>query len=399
VRFRYVAYEGRRRRVGVIEAGSEAEVARAVAAAGWFLVSVAPVGAGRSRGFVFARAGGPQLAFFFRQLAAVVRMGLPLTRALSVQARSATGAWRRVLRGLEARVRGGDSLADAMAAYPGFFRPLFVEVVRAGERSGTADAALERCAGYVQAEHGLRQKVRSAMVYPLVVLLFAASGGAYLVAAVLPKITRMFLELEVPLPLPTRALIGLTVFLQHRGPLVLAALGAMLVLLAAGPRLPGVRLLVDGFLLRLPGVGQVVRASALSRFLRVLAEGLEVGLALRVALELSSRSLGNGALERQVAPVVPRAVSGAGLAAALEQSRVFPPLVPQVVRLGEESGTVPRVLKELADYYEGEADRAVKSAVALVEPVMIFAVAGVVGFLALAIIMPIYAMVGRLAGG
>jgi type IV pilus assembly protein PilC len=394
-----VAYEGRRRRVGVIEAGSEAEVARAVAAAGWFLVSVAPVGAGRPRALVFARAGGPQLAFFFRQLAAVVRMGLPLTRALSVQARSATGAWRRVLRGLEARVRGGDSLADAMAAYPGFFRPLFVEVVRAGERSGTADAALERCAGYVQAEHGLRQKVRSAMVYPLVVLLFAASGGAYLVAAVLPKITRMFLELEVPLPLPTRALIGLTVFLQHRGPLVLAALGAMLVLLAAGPRLPGVRLLVDGFLLRLPGVGQVVRASALSRFLRVLAEGLEVGLALRVALELSSRSLGNGALERQVAPVVPRAVSGAGLAAALEQSRVFPPLVPQVVRLGEESGTVPRVLKELAGYYEGEADRAVKSAVALVEPVMVFAVAGVVGFLALAIIMPIYAMVGRLAGG
>lgn len=399
MRFRYVAYEGRRRRVGAIDAESEAEVARAVAAAGWFLVSVAPAGGAKPRVLVFGRAGGPQLAFFFRQLAAVVRMGLPLTRALSVQAKSMTGAWRRVLRGLEARVRGGDSLAEAMAAYPAFFRPLFVEMVRAGERSGTADAALERCAGYVQAEYGLRQKVRTAMMYPLVVLLFAGAGGAYLVGAVLPKITRMFLDLQIPLPLPTRMLIGLTVFLQNKGLAVLGVLGGLALFLAAGPRVPGVRLFVDGSLLRLPGVGQVVRVSALSRFLRVLAEGLEVGLPLRVALELSARSVGNGVLERQVASVIPRAVSGAGLAAALEQSRAFPPLVPQVVGLGEESGTVPSVLKELADYYEGEADRAVKAAASMIEPVMILAVAGVVGFLALSIVMPIYTMLGKLGGG
>lgn len=399
MRFRYVAYEGRRRRVGVIDAESEAEVARAVAAAGWFLVSVSAAGAVKPRPVLFGRAGGPQLAFFFRQLAAVVRMGLPLTRALSVQAKTMGGAWRRVLHGLEARVRGGESLASAMAAYPSFFRPLFVEIVRAGERSGTADAALERCARYVQAEFGLKQKVRSAMMYPLVVLLFAGAGGAYLVGAVLPKITKMLLDLQIPLPLPTRMLIGLATFLQKNGLVVLGVLGGLVLFFAVGPQIPGVRLFVDGLLLRLPGIGQVVRVSALSRFLRVLAEGLEVGLPLRVALELSARSVGNGVLERQVASAIPRAVLGAGLAAALEQSPACPALVPQVVKLGEETGTVPSALKELADYYEGEADRAVKAATSMIEPVMIFAVAGVVGFLALAIIMPIYTMLGKLGGG
>jgi type IV pilus assembly protein PilC len=299
---------------------------------------------------------------------------------------------------LEARVRGGESLASAMAAYPGFFRPLFVELVRAGERSGTADAALDRCARYVQAEFGLRQKVKSAMMYPLVVLLFAGAGAAYLVGAVLPKITKMFLDLQIPLPLPTRLLISATAFLQARGPVLLGVVAGLVLAASAGKRVPGVRVLIDSLLLRLPGLGGVIKASGLSRFLRVLAEGLDVGLPLRMALELSTRSVGNAVLERQATGVIPRAVSGSGLAVALEQSRVFPPLVPQVVRLGEETGTVPSVLKELADYYEQEADRAVKAATSMIEPLMIFAVAGVVGFLALAIVAPIYTMLGKLGG-
>ena len=398
MRFRYVAYEGPRRRCGVLDAASEEEVARAIASAGWFLVSVVPAAPSRPRAVLLSCPGGPQLAFFFRQLAAVVRMGLPVTRALSVQASSMSGAWRRVLRGLEARVRGGESLASAMAAYPGFFRPLFVELVRAGERSGTADAALDRCARYVQAEFGLRQKVKSAMMYPLVVLLFAGAGAAYLVGAVLPKITKMFLDLQIPLPLPTRLLISATAFLQARGPVLLGVVAGLVLAASAGKRVPGVRVLIDSLLLRLPGLGGVIKASGLSRFLRVLAEGLDVGLPLRMALELSTRSVGNAVLERQATGVIPRAVSGSGLAAALEQSRVFPPLVPQVVRLGEETGTVPSVLKELADYYEQEADRAVKAATSMIEPLMIFAVAGVVGFLALAIVAPIYTMLGKLGG-
>lgn len=400
VRFRYVAYEGRRRRVGVMDAASEEEVRRAVTAAGWFLVTVSQAAPARSRlAAVGSPTGGPQVAFFFRQLAAVVRMGLPLTRALAVQSATASGGWRRVLRGLEAAVRRGESLAAAMAGSPSVFRPLYVEMVRAGERSGSADAALERCGKYVQSDHTLKQKVRSAMLYPLIVLLFAGAGGGYLVVGVLPKITQMFQELEIPLPLPTRILIGLTHFLQAKGLLVLGALVALVVLAPLLGRVPAVKAAVDRLLLRVPGLGPVVRASALTRFLRVLAEGLEVGLVLRMGLELAAKSVGNLALERQVAQVVPKALSGAGLATALEACRSFPPMVAQVVRLGEETGSVPVVLKELASYYEEEADRAVKAAVSLVEPVMIFAVAGVVGFLALSIIMPIYTMMGKLGGG
>jgi len=236
------------------------------------------------------------------------------------------------------------------------------------------------------------------MLYPLVVLLFAGAGGAYLVLAVLPKITRMFLELQIVLPLPTRVLVAVSRFLEERFFALLGAAAALGLLGAVAARLPGVRAAWSRVLLGVPGLGQVVKAAALSRFLRVLAEGLDVGLPLGQALELSARALGSAALERRVAAAIPRAVSGAGLAASLGQAGVFPSLVPEVVRLGEETGTVPVVLKELASYYEEESDRAVKAAVAMLEPVMVFAVAGVVGFLALAIITPIYTMLGKLGG-
>lgn len=397
--YRYVAYENSRRRVGTMEASSENEVVDAISQAGWFLISVNQIVKARPSGTVrFARAGGVQLGFFFKQLASVVKMGLPLTRALSIQANAATGTWRKILLSLESQVRGGMSLADAMEAYPQVFKPVFIEIIRAGEQSGTADTSLSRCARYVDNEISIKKKIKSATMYPVVVLVLALGGGGFLVTKILPKITEMLVGMNVPLPGPTKFLINMTDFLLKYGIHVVAGVILGIIAIIAAKRTRAGRMVMDRISLYIPGVKGIARASAITRFLRVLAETLEIGIPLQGALELATRAVGNGVLEKDVSLMIPKAVSGAGLAPTLEQSKIFPPLVPQVVRLGEETGSVPTVLENLADYYDGETDSAVKAATSLIEPAMVIAVAGIVGFLAVAIIMPMYTMLGTIGG-
>ncbi|MBM4268640.1 MAG: type II secretion system protein GspF [Deltaproteobacteria bacterium] len=337
------------------------------------------------------RVRNADLATLSRQLATLIAAGVPVVEALgAVSEQSESPTVTRVLSHLRDDVSQGTSLADSMSEHPGVFPELYVGMVRAGEAAGALDLVLERLATHTEAQTRLQARVRTALAYPLFMSLFSGAIVVFLLAFVVPKVTRIFSEQKQELPLPTRILLGLSNAITDNFLLLLI----VLVLLVAGAlamlRRPGGRAWLDRRLLDVPFVGPILTKIAVARFARTLATLLANGIPLLTALDLARRVTGNVAMSDAVEEARAAIREGQGVAAPLRKTGLFPPLLTHMIAVGERSGELEPMLARVADAYEQEVESALGGLTAIFEPLMIVVMGGVMLFIVLAILLPIF---------
>lgn len=358
---------------------------RSVPAAGWI----------RRRQSVSARS----LAVFTRQFAVMIGAGLPLVQCLEMLGeQEADREFAATIRAVRAEVEDGSTLADALGAHPRSFDRLYAGMVAAAEAGGVLDTILDRLAVHIEKHVALRGQVRSAMMYPVAVLAIAAVVVGVILWKVIPTFAALFEGLGAVLPLPTRLVIAASDSLATLVPLLgLGALGASLAFRRYYSTRGG-RLAVDGIVMRLPVVGGVVRRNAVARFCRTLSALLGAGVPILESLEITAGTAGNAAVEEAVMTTRAAVERGESLAAPLRDAEVFPALVAQMVHVGETTGALDTMLGKVADFYEQEVDRSVAGMTALLEPVTVAVLGVVVGGIVVAMYLPVFDLIGRLAG-
>ncbi|OXM69164.1 type II secretion system F family protein [Amycolatopsis vastitatis] len=326
-----------------------------------------------------------------RQLGAFVRAGVPLIDAVRILGdETSNSSVTRMLRSVEQGLRGGDRLSDCVDRHPKIFPEFYREILRSAELTGQLDVVLDRLAGYLERDLEARRRVKAALIYPAMIALMSVVTVVVLATFVLPRFRTFFASLDAKLPLPTRMLLGFTDFLGQWWWALLAGLAAGIALYAVAVRTPGGRYARDSVLLTIPAVGPAVRHALVERFCRILASMVGAGVPLPEALRVATDSLRNRVFMRALARVAHAVLEGEGLARPLTGSGLFPVTAAQMIRVGEDTGTLDTQLEVTAQYYEGELDYRLKKLTALFEPVVIVVMGLVVGFVAVALVSAMY---------
>ena len=337
------------------------------------------------------RIGNADLSVISRQLATLLSAGIPVVEALeAVGEQAERPAITRMLSHLRDEVSQGTSLAEAMEAHPHVFGELYVGMVRAGETAGALHLVLDRLAIHTEAQTRLASQVRNALAYPVIITLVSATIVVLLLAFVVPKVARIFADQEQALPLPTRILLGASSAVTDNGWLLLlssaGAIGAAVVFV----RRPEGRAWFDRQILRLPLIGPILKKVAVARFSRTLATLLGNGIPLLGALELAGRVIGNQALQAAVNEAHTAIREGQSVAEPLRRSGLFPPLLTRMIAVGERSGDLEPMLERVADAYEQEVESSLGGFTAVLEPAMVVVMGGMMVFVVLAILLPIF---------
>jgi general secretion pathway protein F len=332
-----------------------------------------------------------KIGTMYEQLADLLRAGVPLLRALTVlSAQSASPALTRVLREVYEGVSGGDSLADAMAKHPHAFPELHASMVRAGEKGGFLEDVLTRLSDFVARQDALRNKFVGAMIYPCILLLGATGAVVFIMSFVVPKI-RPVLQGQI-LPLPTRIVFRLSDLLQYH---YLAVIGGVLlaaIILIGYFRTPAGQQTKNRLQLRAPGFGRIYTMVALCRFCRVFGTLLANGIPILQSLRISKDSTGNAILAEAVDKAAENVRHGEPLAAPLAASKVFPPVIVDMIAVAEESNTLDKVLVEIAKTQEERTAQQIDFMVRMLEPLMLVIMGGMIAFIAVALLLPILLM-------
>jgi general secretion pathway protein F len=332
-----------------------------------------------------------ELALLTRQLSSLLGAGVQLVDALGALTDQATRSiTKRLLSQVRERVREGSSLADALAAHPDTFSDLYVGMVRAGEQAGALETVLDRIADFSESQGEFVAKVRHALTYPIIMLCVGSAIMFFLVSYVVPQVATIFQQSKAALPLPTRMLIGLSNLLSNYWMPLLIAIAAIIAGITWGISTERGRRIYDRWMLRLPYIGPTITRVICARFARTLATMLQSGIQLLPALASVKHVVTNGLLADAVEESRTSIREGHGMSHPLAQSGLFPPLLVEMIRVGERSGEVEQMLERVADAYEREVERSLNQLTALLEPVMTLAMAGVILFMMLAILMPIF---------
>lgn len=295
-------------------------------------------------------------------------------------------------------VEGGSTLASALGKFPKVFSPLFVNMVRAGELGGILDEVLNRLAGFLEKDFNLKKKVKSAMTYPMVILVMAVFIVLFLVTFILPTFVSLFSGMSMKLPLPTKILIGFTQGARNPVAIVitLVVLGVGFFLFKRWTATQVGRYQYDKFKLKLPVFGMLIRKVAISRFCRTLGALLQSGVPIMQALEIVGKASGNEVIAETVTKVRESVREGESIAVPLNLSGLFPPLVTQMVAVGEETGNLDGMLTKIADFYDVEVEYMLASLTSLLEPMLILAMGFVVGFIVISVFLPLYQIIGNI---
>ena len=397
-RFLYRARDsGRRMTEGVIDAETDQEALLKLSQMGYFPLSIqgeesVAEGKAVTRAFgLFTRIRGRDLAFFSRQMADLLESGLTLMRALDVlREQTENPRLQEILLDLASQIRDGKSFSDALAVHPRVFSPLYVSMVRSGEVGGMLGGVLARLADFGEKQEELHVKVRSALAYPMVILLVGMGTVAVLLIFVIPKLVSLFQEVGQVLPLPTRILIGLSGWLAGYWWLLASLAGVGIFLVRRIGLSPGGRMAIDRIKLRIPVMGPLIKKVEIARFAQSLGTLLSHGVPILGAIHVVGQATGNELLKAEFEQIGEQLKGGTTLSQGMRQTGVFPPLVTHMVAVGEEAGTLDRALFKIADTYEREADRAMKLMTSLVEPVMILVMGSLVGFIVISMLLPIF---------
>jgi len=339
------------------------------------------------------------LAVFVRQFSVMIDAGLPLVQCLEIlgtQEEDKNFAW--VILATRGDVESGASLADAMSKHPKVFDPLFTNMIAAGEAGGILDTILKRLATYIEKAVKLKGQVKAAMIYPIAVVSIAVIVVGVILWKVIPTFASLFAGLGAELPLPTRVVIALSNGLVRFGPFLILGLGGAGYGFKTYYATPNGRRVVDRTTLKMPILGMLLRKIAVARFCRTLSTLLASGVSILEALDITAKTAGNAIVEEAIQTTRKSIERGETIAQPLKDTNVFPPMVVQMISVGEATGALDTMLGKIADFYEEEVDTAVAGMLTLMEPMMIALLGGVVGGIVIAMYMPIFSLISKLTG-
>lgn len=343
-----------------------------------------------------------QVIMLTRQLATMLRSGIPLASCITALVDQAeTPDLEVVLRDVREKVTQGVPFGDALAAHPGYFDDLYVNMVKAGEASGNLDEVLSRLAEFTHKQERVRSKIKAALAYPMVMVVFGVVVVIVLMTFVVPRILTVLTKGPgrgvTDLPAPTRILVATSDFMSTYWLFVVGALVAGLVMFRLALRSDDFRYRWDAFLLRMPVLGDLMRKSCVSRFCVTFATLLRSGIPALQALTIVKGIVGNKVMERVVDEVHDKIIEGADISGPIKKSGVFPPVVGYMIAVGEQAGTLEEMLTRVAESYDEEVELSSQKVTSLIEPVLIISLSVVVGFIVIAVLLPIME-IGQRAG-
>jgi type IV pilus assembly protein PilC len=353
------------------------------------------------KSFLQAEISGPRvkkddLMHLSRQLAAFVHAGLPILDAVhTIAEETENSSVRRAMHDIEDGLRAGDRFSDCLDRHPKIFPPFYRGIVRSAELTGELDAVLRRLAIYIERDLEARRKVQSATIYPAVILVMSIVTVVVLATFVLPKFKVFFKSLDAKLPLPTRMLLAVTDFLTAWWWALLIGLAALILAVIITLRTEAGRYGKDRLLLAIPVVGTTIQYALVERFCRVLGSMVNAGVALPEALRVATEALRNRVYTRSLNGVNEAMLEGQGIAGPLAKTALFPATAVQMLRVGEQTGTLDNQLEVTAEYYETELDYKIKKLTALFEPAVIIVMGLLVGFVAIALVSAMYGVFGQ----
>ena len=334
------------------------------------------------------------IVIFTRQFATMINSGLPLVQSLDILAEQTENAsLRKVIQDVLYDVESGHTLADAMGKHPKVFTELFTNMVAAGEAGGILDTILLRLAVFLEKNDALLRKIKGAMVYPAVIFGVAGAAVVILLVFVIPTFQQMLASAGIPLPLPTRIVIGMSAFLQAFWWAVIVGIVGLVFLIRQTYRTPAGRLAIDRILLGFPILGDLQRKAAVARFTRTLGTLVASGASILEGLEITAKTAGNRVIHDAVMGSRASIAGGETISGPLKESGVFPPMVVQMINVGEQTGGLDEMLTKIADFYDEEVDAAVETLLSAMEPIMIVVLGVVVGGMIVAMYLPIFDMI------
>jgi len=341
----------------------------------------------------FSRIKPVEVAMMTRQLATLIGAGFPLVSALdALVPQTKSRGFQRILAQIKDLIVEGNSFARALSNYPGQFSPLYVNMVRAGETSGTLEIVLDRLADITEKQQALKNRIQTALAYPVFMLIVGTAVLFILLIYIVPSITSIFTEMNQVLPTPTRVLIFLSDFFKSYWWGIIIIIAVVAVFFNRAKKTEKGRYLFDKTMLMLPGIGILVKKLAVARFARTLGSLLENGVSMLIALDIVKNIAGNKLIADSVETAAIEVGKGQGVGAALSGSGIFPQLSIQMIQVGEQSGQLETMLTKISDVFENEVEITILRLTSYLEPVMILVMGSIVAFIVLSICLPIFEM-------
>lgn len=378
---------------GEVEADSKQAVADQLKARGLVVLEIADKHSSREINLSFMESvGAGDLAVFSRQLSTMITSGMSILRALYVlEDQTENKLLKETIVQVRKDVEAGLPLSDAMARHPKVFSPLFIAMTRAGETGGLLEGSLLRVADQLEKDASLRRQIRSAMIYPILVIVFAIGVMLALVAFLVPVFENVFKEFGGELPAITKVSVKMSHLVTHQWYLLFGVTAAVIVAFLKWKSSSWGRPQWDRFRLRVPmKIGTIVQEVAIARWSRTLAALTGAGVPLLQALEITGKTGGNIVVEEAMDDVIASVKRGGSISAPLQQIPVFPTMVTHMVGVGEETGALDAMLDKIADFYEDRVDASVKALTSIMEPIMIIVIGAIVGFIVISMYMPLF---------
>jgi type IV pilus assembly protein PilC len=339
-----------------------------------------------------------EIAIFTRQFSVMIDAGLPLVQCLEILgSQQKNRMFQKVLFEVRQDVESGSTLADSLRRHPKVFNDLFCNMIAAGEAGGILDTILQRMSTYIEKRVKLQAAVRSAMIYPSAVITIAVGVVVIILWKVIPTFAALFEGLGAQLPLPTRVTIAVSNFLGRYMWLIVLVIGAGVFGLFQYRRTHKGKRHIDRIVLKLPVLGMLMRKIAVARFCRTLGTLLTSGVPILDGLEITARTSGNSIVEDAIMATRKSIEEGKTIAQPLEETDVFPPMVIQMISVGEQTGALDAMLSKIADFYEDEVDEAVENLMALLEPAMILFLGVMIGGIVISMYMPMFSLIGKIS--
>ncbi|MHA6483632.1 type II secretion system F family protein [Paenibacillus sp. strain BS8-2] len=394
-RYKAVTSAGKKT-TGFLEATSTIRARESIVEKGLWLTEI--VDANETTLYKEISFGGPKVktehfTVFCRQLATMYRAGVSIVDAVQIlQEQTPSKVLAKLLDGIGEDMRGGKQLSEAVSAYPSVFSTVFVSMVQAGEAAGNLDVMLERLAIFFEKERNTREKVKSAMVYPSIMLILMIVVIFFMMLFVIPQYAVSFEGMGIELPLPTLIVMAVSEFVQQFWYLVIAALFLPGALWSYVRRSKSGLLATDALLLRIPVFGTLWHKQAIARFSRTFSSLLAAAIPIMQSMSIVSNVVGNAAIGKAIMDSRDKIMSGDSMSEPLKQSKLFPPMVVQMMSIGERSGSIEDMLDKVADFYEADVEQMADRLKALLEPLMIVLLTGIVGVIVMAVMMPTFKM-------
>lgn len=378
---------------GTVQGNSEAAAAHVLMAQGVVPLDMTPVGEGGLLSGLRSHVPSKEVVIFTRQLSTMLNAGLPLSQSLStVQDQTSNKTLKTIIADVVGSINGGAPLSDSLAKYPKVFNNVYIALVRAGETSGTLDQSLARLAD--QQEHDADQlsKIRGAMIYPAIVLVVIIAVVVFMLVTLIPEVVSMYDDLGKTLPMSTAILMSIVNFFGKFWYLIILVVGGLIFFAKRWLATDSGRRAWDTFKLNMPMFNSLFRKLYMARFSRTAQVLLQSGVSMMETLKISADAVNNVVVKDEILQGVGKVKNGKALSDALSNQDYILPFVPQMIKIGESSGSIDVMLEKVADYYDKEVDNAIAAISTLIEPILMVAMAGMIGFIVLAVLLPIYSL-------